>query len=176
MADLFSLDAQTLATVQNGIDSLIHQLGKMCKLVSDTERQLCNNCNFDSVTQRSSNIYNGVGPKPFRGGKCPVCHGSGFLPGTQGTTDIVQLLVDWQPKPYQLLEAAGSLERLPAGLVHTKGFVTDMPKIIQAKYMIIDYANATYQSNRFTKYGEPTPSGNIVKARYFICLWQRMGD
>jgi hypothetical protein len=177
MADLFTLDADTLATVENGIDSLIHQLGKACTLVFETEPERCPNCNFDSTTGRSSNVYNGVGPRPFRTGKCPVCKGSGYLPGSQTTKQTVQLLVDWMPKPYLFAtpNAVGAIE-IPQGIVQTKGFAADLPRILQAKYIIIDSVNTQYQTHRFRLWKEPTLSGNIVKSKYFLAFWERFGD
>lgn len=178
MADLFQLDPTTLATVENGIDSLIHQLGKQCKLEyeagADSETQ-CPNCNYDPNTNRSSNIYNGVGPKPFQGGKCPVCKGKGYMPRSGVRYDIVQLLIDWQPKPWNFFDPNTNL-RLPQGMVSTKGFVADMPKIIQAKSIIIDYQNSSLTTNRFIRWQEPVLQGNIVKSKYFVCFWQRFGS
>lgn len=174
MSDLFTLDAQTLATVEQGIDSLIHQLGKWCKLIYVFDKMPCNNCILDPATDRSSNQYNGVGPKPFHGGKCPVCHGGGYIVASGEKEDIVQLLIDWQPKPWQFVGPSNeNIARLPAGLVQTKGFVADMPKVIQARYLIVDYKNATMASNRFVRWGEPVMQGNIVKSKYYICFWQR---
>jgi hypothetical protein len=176
MADLFQLDPQTLATVENGIDSLIHQLGKQCMLVFDGQPAVCNNCIFDPNTGRSSNVYNGVGPKPFGGGKCPVCHGTGFLPGTQTTQQPVQLLIDWQPKLWQFFNMNDTTLRIPQGLVHSKGFAADLPKVVQAKFVIIDYLNPSYNSSRYRLWGEASLTGNIVKSKYFIAFWERLGD
>lgn len=172
MSDLFQLDAETLATVENGIDSLIHQLGKQCQIIYESDRQICPNCIFDSNNKRSTNKYNGVGPKPFQTGRCPVCKGSGYLPGQQSTFEVVQLLIDWQPKPWLFVDPNVTV---PQGMVSTKGFIADMPKVLQAKYIIIDYQNANYTSNRFVRWGEPVAQGNIVKSKYFLCFWQRYG-
>lgn len=174
MADLFELDAETLATVENGIDSLIHQLGKDCKLIFEGDKQVCNNCIFDSANNRSSNKYNGVGPTPFTTGKCPVCKGAGFLPGTQTTVDYAKFLIDWQPKPWNFVDPNAGI-KVPQGLVQTKGFVADLPKVLQAKYLVVDYTNATLIQNKFVRWGEPVLQGNIVKSKYFICFWQRYG-
>jgi hypothetical protein len=178
MADLFELDDQTLATVQQGIDSLIHQLGKWCKIIYEFDKVQCNNCLFDSSAQKSSGRYNGVGPKPFQGGRCPVCHGTGYIPGGGTRSDIVQFLIDWQPKPWLFLGPNSTeLAKIPRGLVQTKGFVTDLPKARQAKYLIVDYANASPDSsNRYALWGEPLITGNIARNRYFVAFWQRIGN
>lgn len=171
--DLFTLDDETLATVENGIDTLIRQLGKQCKLIYEGEQSQCPNCNFDSTFNRSTNIYNGVGPKPFNRGRCPVCHGTGYLPGGGITSEVVTFLIDWQPKPWQWEDPRNTEIRYPAGLVQTKGFVVDLPKVLQAKYIIVDYLNAVFENNRFVRWNEPVLQGNIVKSKYFIAFWQR---
>lgn len=174
MADLFELDPQTLATVELGIDSLIHQLGKWCKLIYVFDQVQCNNCLFDSVARKSSGRYNGVGPKPFQGGRCPVCHGSGYIPGEGPQEELIQLLIDWQPKPWLFMGLPYSnMEKIPQGMVQTKGFAADMPKLMQAKYLIVDYANALFTSNRFVLWGQPVLTGNILKSKYVVSFWQR---
>lgn len=172
---LFELDDETLATVENGIDTLINQLGKDCQIIYEPQKQVCPNCIFDPNANRSTNVYNGVGPKPFQSGKCPVCKGVGFLPGSGVMTDVVRFLIDWQPKPWNFVDPNLNV-KVPQGLVQTKGFVADMPKVMQAKYIIIDYKNTGLTNNRFILWGEPTIQGNIVKSRYFVARWQRFGN
>lgn len=174
MPDIFTLDDATLATVENGIDSLIHQLGKDCKLIFEAEKQVCINCIFDPINNRSSGKYNGVGPRPFKGGKCPICKGTGYLLGTQTTEDYAQFLIDWQPKPWLFIDPNANI-KIPQGLVQTKGFIADLPKVLQAKYIIIDYKNTSLITNRFVRWGEALISGNIVRNKYFIAWWQRYG-
>lgn len=73
----------------DAIDTIIdpnNGLVNPCKLrygSSITQSVVCNNCLYDSISNLSSNIYNGTGPKPFDdGGVCPVCFGSGYTTGS----------------------------------------------------------------------------------------------
>ena len=175
MEDLFTLDQDTLDTVEAGINSLIHQLGKPCKIIYEPDKLPCTNCYLDVTSDTSTGVYNQVGPKPFTIGKCPVCKGKGYLPTTGLVEETVQFLIDWQPKPWAI-PYQNSNTQLPAGIAQTKGFIADMPRVIQAKYIIIDYTNVGLTHNKFVKYGEPVIVGNILKSRYFICFWQRYGS
>lgn len=60
-------------------------------------------------------------------------------------------------------------------LVMAKGFIADMPKVIQAKYIILDYQNAKYENNRFAIWGEPVVQGNIIQTKYFNAFFVRIG-
>lgn len=166
MADIFNISPQIRSLAENGISTMINQLGKTCTLFMDSLKVRCNNCRFDSVKGVSAGIYNTTGPASFTRPPCPVCRGSGFIQQEQSTT--VTLLIDWQPKIYQPV-ATGFV--IPQGLISAKGFIADLPKVIQAKYMILDLAHAKYQTHKFVLWGETTPQGNIVRNKFFTCYW-----
>lgn len=184
MSDLFTLTNDIKSIGEQAITSLINQLGKSCLVVSNSSSvQQCPNCYFDTANQRSSGQYNGTGGKSFIfGTKCPVCHGTGYNPGTETTSVVVQLLLNWQPKVSEIIESTievpqgYGLSRANAqGLVLAKGFIADMPKVIQASYIVVDYKNAVYENNRFILWGEPVVQGNIIQNRFFNCFLQRSG-
>jgi hypothetical protein len=53
-----------------------------------SQQTLCNNCLYDSISQLSSNMYNGYGPRPFSdGGVCPECLGAGSIKGGEITKE-----------------------------------------------------------------------------------------
>lgn len=171
MADLFTIGPDIRGLARDAVDTMINQLGKDCKLIFDPIQQQCPNCYFDDVNQKSSGVYNTTGPIPFTKPPCPVCRGKGVIT-TDPISKVKRLLIDWQPKPWQFLPTGVVV---PQGLVQTKGFVTDLPDVLECKHIIIDYENAIYQNHRFVKWGEPIPTGNIVPNRYIICFWQREG-
>lgn len=185
MADLFTLTQDIRDIGEQAINALINQLGKTCKVIYESGLgQQCPNCFFDVANQRSTNKYNGTGPRAFTSGKCPVCRGSGFLPETTTSSDTLILLIDWQPKSWTLIDTLTSLQGVtPNGgkiskgdLVSAKGYIADMPKVIQSKYIILDYQNAKYENNRFMLWGEPVVQGNIVQTKYFNCFFARIGN
>lgn len=183
MADLFTITQDIKNIGEQAINALINQLGRDCKVVYESQlSEVCSNCFFDSLNQRSTNKYNGTGPRPFTSGKCPVCRGSGFLAGTSNSTDTLKLLIDWQPKQWTIMNTATVQGVTPergkmsqGDLVMAKGFIADMPKVIQAKYIILDYQNAKYENNRFAIWGEPVVQGNIIQTKYFNAFFVRIG-
>jgi hypothetical protein len=172
MPDLFVITDDIRNLAQGAIDSMINQLGKPCKLIYEPARTPCTNCYLDATTNLSSGQYNGTGPIPFTRGKCPVCGGAGYLPEEVERFDVVTMTVIWQPKAYRYF---GPDVQVPDSLIILKGYVADLPKVLQAKYVIPDYQNQVYQSSRFVKWKEPHPQGSIVKNRYFRSFWQRFG-
>lgn len=171
MADLFKITPAIRNLAQGAIDSMIDQLGKTCRLVFESPQTACPNCFFDVRTRRSSGVYNNTGPQPFTRPPCPVCHGTGMI-GAAETYQDVKFLIDRNPKPWQFVDIDVTL---PQGLLQTKGYIVDLPKVLQAKYLIVDPDNSKYETNRYRLWGEPMPSGNIVANRYMVCLWVRYG-
>jgi hypothetical protein len=185
MADLFVITQDIRNIGEQAINALINQLGKLCQVVYESELvEQCPNCFFDTSNRRSTNKYNGTGPRSFTTGKCPVCSGSGFLPSTARATDTLTLLIDWQPKVWNFMDTNVTVQgALPEGgkvakgdLVSMKGFIADMPKVMQAKHIILDYQNAQYENNRFALWGEPVVQGNIIQTKYFNAYAVRIGD
>ncbi len=63
------------------ITALNLSLSKRAKVVCvypETVTQ-CPNCKYDHVHKSSLNVYNGTGPEPFTGNRCPVCRGVGQI-------------------------------------------------------------------------------------------------
>lgn len=171
MARLFTITPAIRRLSMNAIDTMIDQLGKDCLLVFEAGESKCPNCNYDAARGASGGVYNGTGPRPFARPPCPVCRGAGVVVA-QPVTKVIRCLIDWQPKTYQLFDSTGA--RAPQGLLSTKGYVSVMDSVIQCHHMIVDYLHADFENNRFTLWGEPTPSGNIVANRYFTAMWTRL--
>lgn len=169
MADLFVIDDSIRQLTFDAVSTMIHQLGKDCNLVFDSLENQCPNCFYDSVNDKSSGVYNGTGPVVFTRPPCPVCRGKGTVVSTP-VEQTVKFLIDWQPRTWQFSQPNVTM---PQGLMQTKGFIEDLPLVIQAKYLIVDPTHALYENNRFIKWGEPVPTGNISPNKFFTCLWQR---
>lgn len=170
MGKLFTITNKIRQIASDGIDDLIDQLGKDCLLIYPALKDDCPNCIYDSSTGRSSGRYKSGGPRPFPTGTiCPVCRGSGTIEST--ITDTVKLLCQWNPKQFTML--AGNIER-PNSVVQTKGYMTDLPKIVRARRMIIEIPVEPYIKATFELIGNPIDPGNIIQGRYFIALWKQL--
>lgn len=170
MAKLFRITPAIRRLAANAIDTMIEELGKNCLLFLPPDPEKCPNCHFDSIQGKSSGKYNGTGPRPFTRPPCPVCRGTGLDPDVREKTAVVKFLVEWNQKAFVTIQPG---IQLPQGVVQTKGFISDMPLVIQSTKIIIDYENAKFSSHEFVKRGEPIPQGNIVPSRYFVAFWER---
>lgn len=169
MAKIFTITPQIRKIAADAIDDLIDQLGKDCLLQYDALKIDCPNCIYDISTNRSTNKYQIGGPRPFPTGTlCPVCKGVGTLNSTH--TDTVRMLCQWNPRKFNILP--GNLE-VPNSWVQTKGYMTDLPKIMQSKKMIIELPITPYIRATFNLWGDPIDAGNIIQGRYFIALWKQ---
>jgi hypothetical protein len=169
-------------TAEAALDSLMAPaeaggLGKHCTLAFPPVRVRCPNCGWDNANRRSNSRYKSGGPQPFPvGGLCPVCNGKGSI-DTPVTQDIV-LLCNWNPKEWVRLpnfDPSNVNIQIPGGMLQTKGFLADVPRILQSRKLLVETAiqgivNYTYELD-----GEPVDSGNIIQGRYFYAMWKRAG-
>lgn len=173
VGDYFNIDADDLQTIQGIFDDMLTTFGSPCKVVYTTTETVCPNCIINPRTGESTNRYKSGGPVPFSAGEvCPVCDGTGKIPGTEQTATLT-MVIDWIPKPWMNIDATtNNLIRIPAGMVSTRGFIADLPKIIQASYVILDSTNPLL-ANEYQLYGQPYITGAITGDRYFIAVWKK---
>lgn len=88
---------------KNTIDLLLAQDGLTtpCTLVYGvSEKEICPNCIFDSLTNKSANKYKEDGPIPFDVGIiCPYCYGIGFI-GKEKQFNNIYMAVLWDSKSW----------------------------------------------------------------------------
>lgn len=87
----------------NTIDLLLAQdgLSTECTLVYGiSDKEICPNCLFDSLTNKSANKYKDGGPLPFDVGVlCPYCYGLGYA-GKENSFSNIYLVVLWDSKTW----------------------------------------------------------------------------
>lgn len=157
----------------SAIDALIGQNGLAvpCKIVySSLKQSLCSNCVFDPMSQRSSNVYNNTGPAPFAHmGICPVCNGYGLIDMSSEETIYMAVLFDskywlnWDSKTVNIAN----------NMAQSISNISLLPKIQNAKEIIIDSSISGYGNRRYSRAGEPTPCG-FGTNRYIITMWQKI--
>ena len=169
MGTIFTLTNDIKTIAQAAITDLINQLGKQCQLVYPPTVSVCPNCYFDSLNNKSTNIFLPGGPTPFPDGSiCPVCSGSGNL-ATETSTTITMLIAN---HPSKFFIKIPHIE-VPAGAIQTKGFIADLPTVMKAQAMILQ---PTFPNRlRYVLAGEPIDEGNIIQNQYFVATWKRAG-
>jgi hypothetical protein len=176
VGQIFSLDVDIKATVQAVLDDLLVDnasggFGKQCLLVYPPRLVACPNCLWDSVTNRSSNRPRSGAPIPFApGGICPMCNAKGR--SEQEVSENIVFKCTWDPKaftyPLQNLDLT-----VPNSVVETKGYLTDLPKVMKASYIVVNLPMAPFVRQRFKLMGEPGDPSNIVQNRYMVAYWKQ---
>lgn len=173
MGKIFTLSNDVKAIAQQAIDDLIDQLGKDCRLIYPPRMVPCANCVFDPVGKKSSNHWLNGGPVPFPGGTaCPLCDGKGLR--AEEVFETVRLLVAWNPKNWFIKQMPPNLQ-VADGVIQTKGFLSDAPKMLQAREMIVETPIEAFRRYRFVLAGEPVDASNIIQGRYVVMSWRRQG-
>ena len=165
---VFTLTQDIKNIAQAAIDDLINQLGKTCRLYYPPNKVACANCKLDPRGNKSSNIWINGGPIPFNNTVCPMCEGKFFT--FQEVTEVITLLCTWNTQPYLQMQPH---IQVPDGVLMTKGFIEDMPKVMRCQYMMVETAIEPMVHYRYKLAGEPIDPGNIVQGQFFQAMWKR---
>ena len=141
-----------------------------CKLVYENiKRDFCYNCEFDPISQRSSNRHKTGGPIYFaRETICPVCNGYGYINTVNDETINIAIIFD---SKYWLNWGSNSA-RISDGMVQSICSIDLLPKFKNCKEMIIDTNLSNYDNYRYSLAGEPEPVG-LGSNDYIISMWKR---
>lgn len=172
MANIFEVTNDIRKIAQFAIDDLIDQLGKDCLLAYPPFPELCNNCILDPIGNKSSNHWTNGGPMPFPNGAiCPLCNGEGYH--YKENTKSIKLLIANSPSQWFVKAPAGL--QIPAGSIQTKGYMTDLPDVLQSRKLILQVSLEPMVRFTYELAGEPIDQGNIVQNRYWVAIWNRVG-
>jgi hypothetical protein len=157
----------------SAIDEILSSNGltRECKLIyPNTNPNLCPNCIFDPMINRSSNHYNDIGPSPFGDLTiCPVCNGEGFISGK--TEELITLAVI-QDSKYWMNWKYNSVN-ITDGMIQTICLATLLPKIRNAEKILIDLSKENFGAYFYTRSSDPELAG-LGDNRYIITMWKRI--
>lgn len=144
------------------IDSTFDIFGVVCKLVSINKvEEIVYNPNNNIPEKNSINAHRINTGDYERGNK--------VIKEVETLTDI-KLKVYWDQKNW--VGVAGNIV-IPDGSIQTIGFMSDLPKVLQAKALIVHDTIKEYKELRFERMGEFIPMG-LRQNRYFGCMWKRI--
>lgn len=154
--------------------------GKICLLEYPQIDSECPNCYFDLQTKRSTNIYKTGGPIPFENyTTCPHCGGAGRS-SVAPTTDSIRFRVYWKPGNW-LDMSRGSQDSTSNPLISSPeadcriiGYMTDLPKVERAAFILVQSGLQTTRRWRCVREGEARPHG-FRGNRYFQQPLKRVG-
>ncbi len=160
-------------TFNNAIDALLmdNALSVPCTFsYGSSNNELCPNCLFDPMSQRSLNQYNeATGSCPFATNSiCPVCNGYGTI--DQAKTEIIYLGVIIDSKYW--FKWSSNAVNIADGTVQTICNISLLPKIKNAQSMTIDKNISAYGDYTYVTAGDPQPIG-LGDNRYIVTMWSR---
>ena len=142
-------------------------------LVYPERREECPNCYMDTMgtRNRSVSVYKVGGPYPFeRGMPCPYCNGKGYK--AVETTEDITIRIYWDRKNW--IDVGIPID-ISDGSIQTIVYMTDLPKINKAKYLIPKYDGIEkYDDMNYERSGMSYPQGfkqNTTK--YIVTFWSR---
>lgn len=143
-------------------DFINDNFGEDCVLVYPPNQTECPNCIVDLIGRKSSNRYKSGGPYYFQNGMiCPYCNGEGFY--NNEPTETIKLRVYWSPKDWV---KTGTTLAIPDGSIQIIGFLSDLPKVMQAASIKVINKNDAHMTLSFVRIREPFYHG-FKKNRYF---------
>jgi len=138
------------------------ELGSDCTLIFPPKREECDNCLFDTHTNRSSHIYKTGGPIPFANyGTCPRCQGNGYL--ELPSEDSIRLRVYWEPSSWRDI---GIKVADPEHACVVIGYMVDLPKFERANTILLNDNVKGIRNYEVARDGEAYPWG-FRRNRYF---------
>jgi len=172
----FNISERLIDTYQEGIDSIIEQLGKEVIIVKNPIVGDCPNCGYDKRRKRSNGRYNTNNPnpegalnKPFvNGQRCPVCNGRGTINSTDQQV-IIKATIKWDPKELYTLEN-GDTVKFSEDICKIKTYATHFDDIKKAEEFLVAYDEAVEGSPKHIKcklFKGPTPRG-LKYSRYTV--------
>lgn len=147
-------------------DMIDSYFGADCKLYFGSTKSQCSNCNYNPISQKSSNTYRTGGPIPFEGTICPYCDGEGFL--YLEATETIKLRVYFDKRKWVKIAAPAMIND---NAIQTIGHIADMSKCISAKHAVMNVNISGIVQYKFILAGEPSPYG--LDKKFFIAYWNR---
>lgn len=170
MSNPFTIDSSIISLYQQGMNTIISQLGKDCVLIYPPKVTMCPNCIYDPNSKRSSNRYKTGGPIQFPNGAiCPYCNGVGNI--SSPVEETVRMRIIYRPKDYRNF---GIQVQDPSSLVKATCGIDYLPKIQQAAYLRLDSEVNGFVQYICEKVSAPKPHG-MQHSKYVISYWQING-
>lgn len=170
MAFVFEIPDEARALAEGAISDMINQMGKDCVLYMPPKLEDCVNCFSTKIQLASgspSNAWLTGSPGSLQSFTCPDCGGVGKK--AVSSTETIKLLVSNDPSEFETKMKVN----IPKGMIETKGFITDLEKVLLCQEMVLQPTLSTIKTYRYQLYGEPIDQGNIVQGVFFVCLWKR---
>lgn len=149
-------------------DFITNNFGVPCELFYESNALECINCIFNPITKSSSGIYKVGGPLPFVGTICGYCNSTGRSLVQQ--TESILMRVYFTKKDFVKTDMPINMN---SSTIQTIGFITDLPKLLRAHYIIVNTNVEGYSIYRYQLAGEIIVWGLGPVKKFCVAYWNR---
>lgn len=163
------------AAIQGTLDSIMNNIeGRTCILYYPPLQVPISgvaSLNAPVGSDFSSNIWAGGSPLPIHAQQSynPYADGTAYMQVEQ--TGIITMVIYPNPQRFKDIFPAGY--RLQAGSIATRGYVKDIPAVVNCVKMRT-YVEAGTANYDYKLAGEPVMPGTIIPTRYFYAIFDRI--
>ena len=163
-----SIPTSVQQSFQQGVDSVIENItGRSCKLFYPPIQVPCpNSVQQGNIAQSYWTTGDNQDIHSQQG--CVLCNGTAFIAQEQSV--FITMAIYWKPSQFNRDFPADN--RKAEGVIMTKGFCTDLTKVMNASRMQA-YSELGTDLYNWKLLGECIIPGKIIKDRYFYALWSR---
>jgi len=165
------LNAEFKNVFNSAIDAILADtaLTVPCLFKYSSGQIFCNNCIYDSISNRSSNIYNGTGPHFFPSYSiCPICNSVGYIHADNNETIFLAVIFDSK----FFLNWNSKTVNIPDGAVQTISKLGTISKIKNANSVVFNTKISDYALYEYVRDGDPNPCG-LGDHNYITTMWKR---
>lgn len=159
------LSTSDLSTLREAFDNIMDTFEKDCTVVYPPIIEDCDNCSPPPIGGRRGHILQHGVWVP-----CNYCNATGTKEVTSSET--ISVIVEFNPKDIRLPVDALNV---PFGFIRVKSLIVDVPKILNAQYLVVAIPSQPYIEARYTRFREPIDEQAIIQARYSVSYWKRTG-
>ena len=153
------------------VTDIIEVAGRSCRLFYPSIMIDCPDCTAPVGGYSSNYFENGTTFNSLA--ECASCGGSHTIEKEASYEDVT-MLVRWNPQKWWKSPITDQMQlNTNYGFVLTRGFLTDLPKIRKANYMVLNSPITDYEGGRFVLDGEPVDENNYGAGNFLSAIWRR---
>ncbi len=169
MANVFETTSAIRQLAQGAFDDTLDQWGRDVILYYTPVMEVCSLCVVDPIGNKPANHWIHGGNMPAGQPGCPMCGGQGYKAIQK--TDTIKLSVIRNPKYW--MDIGVPIDN-PDGMIQTRGYASDLPKVLLSDYMTVKDDIVQYGDARYKRHGEFVDPYRLIQNRYFMGFWKRV--
>lgn len=167
-----SIPSTVLSSIQTALDqTMALQEQDVVLYFPPTLQAISGSINVPAGTDWTNSVWSAGMPQPLHSQQQnnPYASQDGFM--SIETTGTIRMVIYPNPTKFNNIFPPGN--RLQDGMIVTRGYVSDLPSVLNATRMET-YLQAGTNHYKYKLEGDPVMPGTIIPNRYFYSLWGRL--